>query len=212
MGLPELLTTGPLCRAAASTAAGFIHGAKSGARERANKTKVPVFWSLISEVTSYCCLLGGSLEAGHQAPSKLKGGWHWCGHQEAVTAGGGGEGSHPDGVGKVLGMGKFLVPSFAAASLAPRKMPGATFVPCIRGGAPSVLTDRILWPEPRRIPTGETCPAEKPLVAWQHLALTSHSEGRQIPSRRRCAKIGFAARVKLYPGCHLLFETECVSK
>lgn len=168
MGLSELLTTGSLCRAAASTAAGFIHGAKSEARERANKTKVTVFWSLISEVTSHACfLLGGSPEACHQAPSKLRGGWPWCGHQEAVTAGWG-EGSHPDGalpVGKVPGMGKFLVPSFAAASPAPRKMPGANFVPCIRGGLTLSSQTGFCGQSP------EESPQERPALQrslWSH--------------------------------------------
>lgn len=58
-------------------------------------------------------------------------------------------------------------------------------------------------------------PTQKSL--WWHcsvLLLTSPSEGRQIPSRRRCVKIGFAARVKI---CCVLsrlspaFETQNVS-
>lgn len=76
--------------------------------------------------------------------------------------------------------------------------------------------DRVLQPRARNNPprTAFPHPPKKSVVALQWFALTSHSEGRQILPRRRCVKIGFAARVKLCSALSRLspaFETESVS-
>lgn len=76
--------------------------------------------------------------------------------------------------------------------------------------------DRVLQPRAQNNPprTAFPHPPKKSVVASQWFALTSHSEGRQILPRRRCVKIGFAARVKLCSALSQLspaFETESVS-
>ena len=76
--------------------------------------------------------------------------------------------------------------------------------------------DRVLQPRAQNTParTAFRHPPKKSVVALQWFALTSHSEGRQILPRRRCVKIGFAARVKLCSALSRLspaFETESVS-
>lgn len=138
------------------------------------------------------------------APPALKRRSRWCGHQEVVTTGGVSP-RRGAACGKGLG-GGILVSSFAAPSPAPRKMPGADFVPCIRGGFPLSSQTGFCGPEPRRIRTGQPSPCREASGSTAAPRSDLHSEGRQIPSRRRCAKIAFAARVKLYPSCHLLLK------
>lgn len=81
-----------------------------------------------------------------------------------------------------------------------------------RKGSPFPLSfsehpDRVLQPRAQNNPPRRASPhLEKPLVALQCFALTSHTGGRQISSRRDVWKLdllpgsNFAV---LYPGCHL---------
>lgn len=59
----------------------------------------------------------------------------------------------------------------------------------------SECPDRAL--QPRIIPTGKLSPPREASGCTAAFHSDLPSEGRQIPSRRRCVKIGFAARVKL---------------